>query len=235
MARSKRDEHSLPIESLYNILLKLNDLSLKIEKADYSVETLGPLLGEALHLEIDLRCWTMSLSSRWQYAVIKNSSPPSENDVHFLIHDDSYHVYHDLTISSMWNHYRQTRIIVNQMIRSMALHIFELRKSPECLQMISESTSTINQLVDDVCASVAYHFLFGTLGLSGAIRLPWPLLISAICTDNDSATHAWILQTLDTIVALTGFQQPFGMLQHIRDGSIKGLIPGTQRIIMQAS
>lgn len=83
--------------------------------------------------------------------------------------------------------------------------------------------------------SVASHFLFGTTGLSGAFRLPWPLLISAICTDNNSATHAWILRTLDTIVAMTGFQQPFGMLQHIRDGSIKGLIPGTQRIIMQAS
>ncbi|KAJ5610939.1 hypothetical protein N7510_007658 [Penicillium lagena] len=234
LARSKRDEHSLPIESLYTLLLDLNDLSLKIEKADYSVEALGSLLGEALHLETDLRCWAMSLSPRWQYTVIKNSSLPSENDVRFLVHGDSYHVYHDLTISSMWNHYRQTRIIVSQMIRSMALYICELRESPECRQMVSEFTSTINQLVDDVCASVAYHFLFGTPWLTGAIRLSWPLLISAICTEN-SATHAWILQTFDTIAAMTGFQQPLGMLQRIRDGSIKGLIPGTQRIIMQAS
>ncbi|KAH8653680.1 hypothetical protein BX600DRAFT_440743 [Xylariales sp. PMI_506] len=231
MAEVKRDANTRPIETFYKLLVRLNDLAIRVEEADKSVENLGPLIGEALHLDADLKLWPMSLSRAWHYTIIDASPVPGnrfDRNIYSPTHSEKYHMYHSLKIASIWNFYRQTRIIVNEMIRSMSLRALESQSTPEWQQVVSQSTTAIEQLVDDVCASVAYHFISGTSGLGGAaVRLQWPLFIAALCTDQKSAKYAWILQSLDIIAKTTGYQQVISFLQRLRGGRTRGIIPGS--------
>ncbi|OKL60877.1 hypothetical protein UA08_03736 [Talaromyces atroroseus] len=227
IARSKRDEHHQPIEHLYNILIGLNDLSLEVDDAHLQpdpVRNLESLIQTALHLDADLRSWTMSLGSSWRYTVVENPHSCLQNSP---IHVDKYHVYSDVNIASMWNHYRQTRIVLNEMIKSMSLRLWELQRSPECEQTLYQSSAIIEQVVGDLCASIPYHFTTGEAGFGGTIRLLWPLFIAGNCTGTDSASKEWSLQTLDIIASATGVQQAVGMAQLLRKGDALGIIPRT--------
>ncbi|KAJ5537878.1 C6 zinc finger domain protein [Penicillium frequentans] len=228
VAKARRDENSQPIEHFYNTLIQFNDLATEVNDAShgkYTVENLGRYIGKALRLDADLRSWTMSLGPGWAFTSIQE--PLSQSHTPFYMRGDSYHSYYNVNLASMWNHFRQTRIVLHEMIRVMAVHLYKLRKTSECEQTIIQSVTIINQMVDDICASVRFHFISDQARFGGAIRLLWPLFISANVSHVDSGTKEWIAQTLAMIGKIMGVHLATIMSQLIRKGDSFDMIPGT--------
>ncbi|PWY71242.1 hypothetical protein BO83DRAFT_362616 [Aspergillus eucalypticola CBS 122712] len=229
VARANKDKGSQPMETFCDILIQLHDLSVKVDDAalaDDSIDTLSILVSKALHLDTDLRSWAMSLGPHWQYSVVDTHSNPKSRP-QIPLHSDTYHVYKTVGVVSMWNHYRQTRIIIHEMIRSMALPLWGLQGTSECQQMVLNSIDTIKQMTDDICASVPYHFVSGEVTFTAVVRLLWPLFVAGDCASSDPATKEWIIRTLEHIGNATGIQQALGMAKMLRNGHTRGFIPGT--------
>ncbi|RAH53814.1 hypothetical protein BO85DRAFT_429058 [Aspergillus piperis CBS 112811] len=229
VARANRDQPSLPMETFCDILIQLHDLSIEVDNAvlaDDSIDTLSILICKALHLDTDLRSWAMSLGPHWQYSVVDTHSNLKSRP-QIPLHSDTYHVYKTVGIVSMWNHYRQTRIIIHEMIRSMALRLWGLQGTLECQQIVFDSIDIIKQMTDDICASVPYHFISGEVTFTALVRLLWPLFVAGDCASSDPATKEWIVQTLEHIGNTTGIQQALGMTKMLRNGHTRSFIPGT--------
>lgn len=217
------------METFCDILIQLHDLSIEVDSAvlaDDSIDTLSILICKALHLDTDLRSWAMSLGPHWQYAVVDTHSN-RRSLPQIPLHSDTYHVYKTVGTVSMWNHYRQTRIIIHEMIRSMALRLWGLQGTSECQQIVFDSIDIIKLMTHDICASVPYHFVSGEVTFTAVVRLLWPLFVAGDCASSDPATKEWIVQTLEHIGNTTGIQQALGMAKMLRNGHTRSFIPGT--------
>lgn len=192
-------------------------------------ENLGLFIERCLHIDANLRSWAMSLGPFWKYTVVDGDLPSHLNDhIHFpTVYGGKYHVYQNANIVSMWNHYRQTRIVVNEIIRSMSLRLWEVDMAPECQQTMVQSIAIIEQMADDICASVSYCFKNFRTIFAAALRLLWPLFVAAKSMGTEPTTREWILLTLDRIGNMTGIQQAIRMSQFIRQGTKLPIIPGT--------
>ncbi|PYH91599.1 hypothetical protein BO71DRAFT_359062 [Aspergillus ellipticus CBS 707.79] len=232
LARTKRDEHTQHIETFYSILLQLSTLSIKVDNAHRNpdpIKNLSSLITQSLHIDTALETWATSLGPFWQYTTIDDPrSHFGTTHTYFPLHGDKYHIYHNVHIASLWNQYRQTRVVLNQMIKTMSLRLWTLENqaAPEYQRTVMQSTAVIKQMVVDICDSTPYNFTSGEVGFGGANRLMWPLFIAGNSTERGSATRAWILQTLDVIGRTTGIQQAVGMAQLLRKTTTLSMIPG---------
>ncbi|GKZ28573.1 hypothetical protein AbraIFM66950_009464 [Aspergillus brasiliensis] len=221
-ARTIGDADSQTIEDLYSILIAFNDLSITIKETYNDTGfhgNISPLIKEALALDTDLVSWTSSLGPTWQYTTT-NSPLPISNP---RSHDPEYHIYPNIDTAVYWNHYRQVRIILHEMIQAMCHH----QAIPDSPQLIHESVSINKQLVKDICASVPYFFTSGEAGLGAVARLPWPLYLASDCAGISPHTKTWVAQILDLIATSTGVQQARILSRLVKTGAHGyNLIPG---------
>ncbi|GFN19186.1 Zn(II)2Cys6 transcription factor [Aspergillus tubingensis] len=221
-AKSIGDADSQTMEDFYNILVAYNDLSITI-KETYNTTgfrgNIAPLIQAALDLDANLVSWATSLSPNWQYTTI--NTPLSFSN--FRSHDTESHVYPNIDNAVYWNHYRQARIILHEMIQAMCLH----QASPESPQLMHKSISINKQLAEDICASVPYFFTSGDAALGAVARLPWPLYLASDCAGISPHTKDWIMQILDLIATSTGVQQARILSRMVKMGNHSYmLIPG---------
>ncbi|KAB8265439.1 hypothetical protein BDV32DRAFT_144732 [Aspergillus pseudonomiae] len=229
-ARTLYDTNSQAIDDFYNILIMLNDLSIRIKEAyknDGFRGNIAPLIAQALRLDADMVSWASSLGLAWQFTVASNSPSFSNGGIPVCSYDKVYHVYPSINVAVLWNHYRQARIVLHEMIRTMCLRASERQAMPQSQQIMLNSSAINKQLVKDVCDSVPHFFTSGEAGFGGVARLPWPLFVAADCTDISSNTKDWIAQILDIIATSAGVQQA-RILSHLIKQGHHGfnLIPG---------
>jgi hypothetical protein len=225
LAETKDNQDAGPRERFYRIIVRLNDLSIKVDRAEKSAENLGSLLSEALVLEAELEAWCMSLDDTWSYAIVKRAHASTHEHFCSATGRKTYHTYNSLAIAGMWNFYRQMRIILNEMIRSIADYLLGFQWTYEGEQIVFQSISAMDQLADDICASIDYYFIYGAPGVGGVLRLQLPLFVAALCTDKYSERYTWILQMLDMLATLTGFEQTNSLSQRLRNSSNRGILP----------
>ncbi|RAL03473.1 Zn(II)2Cys6 transcription factor [Aspergillus ibericus CBS 121593] len=230
VARSKRSEHFQPIENFYDLLLRLSEFSLRVDGAHLQpdpVQNLQQLIDEGLLLDADLESWKTSLSPFWWYTIVEDSHPGSELGPNFPQPGGKHHVYYNVNLASMWNHYRQARIVLNEMIRTMSLHLWELQPSSECRQTVYQSLAVMKQMAEDICATLPYHFTSGEAGFGALVRIMWPLFIAGYCKGADAATRGYIMHALDFIGNTAGMQQADHMAQMLREEVTMTMIPGS--------
>lgn len=129
-----------------------------------------------------------------------------------------------------WNHYRQARIVLREMIRTVCLVVSERQAMAVSPCIMIQSIAINKQLAKDVCASVPYFFTSGEAGCGGGTRLPWPLFVAADCADSSPHTKNWIAQILDIIASSAGVQQARGLSHLIKEGHHHfNLIPGRSK------
>jgi hypothetical protein len=223
-AKAYRDSKSLGIENFIDILVRVGDLFVEVEDAytkRNSICDLAFLIRKALHLDTDLVSWALSTDPTWRYEVIE-----APDHTYHSTYSDRYHVYPTVGVASMWNNYRQTRIIVREIIRSMCMRTLELGNSPESQQTMIQSIVINNLMAEDICASVPYHFSSGEVGFGGVFRLLWPLFIAAEYAGSTPRMKDWVFQTLRTIGNTMGIQQALMMSRFVKDGHALDLIPG---------
>ncbi|KAB8219790.1 hypothetical protein BDV33DRAFT_204095 [Aspergillus novoparasiticus] len=232
-ARTFGDTDSQAINDFYDILITFNDLSMTIKEAyknDGFSGNIAPLIGQALRLDADLVSWASSLGLAWQFTVAGNSPSFSSGNIHIRSYDDEYHVYPSINVAVLWNHYRQARIVLHEMIQAMCLNVSEQQAIPESQQIMLKSSTINKQLVKDVCSSVPHFFTSGEAGFGGVARLPWPLFIAADCADISPHRKNWIAQILDIIATSAGVQQALFLSHLIKEGRHGfNLIPGKSK------
>ncbi|RDH29333.1 hypothetical protein BDQ94DRAFT_182352 [Aspergillus welwitschiae] len=227
-AKSVGDADAQTVEDFYDILVTFNDHSIKVKETYNNTGFRGniaPLIKEALDLDADLVSWATSLSPTWQYSTTSTPLPFS----HFRSHDTKYHVYPSIDNAVYWNHYRQARIILHEMVQAMCLH----QATPDSPQIMHQSISINKQLAEDICASVPYFFTSGEAALGAVARLPWPLYLASDCAGVSPQTKDWIMQILDLIATSTGVQQARILSQFVKTGNHSYLlIPGKPKRVV---
>ncbi|PYI00045.1 C6 zinc finger domain protein [Aspergillus ellipticus CBS 707.79] len=232
ISMSKRNEHTRPIETLYGLLIEMSNIAIEVDEAhlhnDLGRQQL--LIEKSLLLDASLQAWTTSLTPAWSYTIIDD--PPSHlpKFTYPPIYDGRYHIYHSVSIVTMWNNYRQTRIVLNEMIRNMALRWLGLQYSPQYQQIVSQSARIIDLMACDICDSVPYYFISGEVGFGSIYRVMWPLFIAGRCAAPGSPAKEWTTHILDQIGNLTGIQQAVGMSQLLRQKNPASVIPGADLV-----
>ncbi|KAJ5811308.1 hypothetical protein N7474_007609 [Penicillium riverlandense] len=223
-AMAYRDSKSRAIENFLDILVRVGDLSVEIDDTYTKRHSIGDpavFIRKALHLDTDLISWALSTDPTWRYEIIE-----APEHTYHSTYSDKYHVYPTVGVASMWNNYRQTRIILHEIIRSMCMRKLELGNSPESQQTMLQSIVINNLMAEDICASVPYHFTSGEVGFGGVFRLLWPLFIAADYAGSTPRMKHWVFQTLRTIGNTMGIQQALMMSLFVKEGHALDLIPG---------
>ncbi|RAL03714.1 uncharacterized protein BO80DRAFT_400779 [Aspergillus ibericus CBS 121593] len=228
VARSKRDEHVRPIETLYNMLIELNDIAIAVDAAHLQndLETQQWLIERCLLLDARLQAWTTWLSPAWSYKVIDDPRAHLPKCTYPPIYHNRYHIYSGVSIATMWNNYRQTRIVLNEMIRLMALRRWRLQDLPQYQPIVAQAAGIIEHMAGEICDSIPYYFISGEVGFGSLYRVLWPLFIAGRCAAAASPAKAWATQILDLIGNMTGIQQAIGMAQLLKQGKPASVIPG---------
>ena len=225
-ASAYRDSKSQVMDIFYDILTQVGDLSTTISDSSTQDPSLGNpavFIQKALHLDAALVSWAISIDPTWRYTVLVTPPPLHTNEhddqTYRFVYGSTYHAYPALALASVWNTYRLTRIILCKIIGSSCKSILKRGTFPEKRLTALESVTIINQMAEDICASVPYHFNSDETAVGGLLRLLWPLFIASDCVESEPRMKNWILQTLDRIGHTTGIQQALMMSQLSREGN----------------
>lgn len=111
---------------------------------------------------------------------------------------DSYHIYHSISASTIWNNYRSARIITQELIIDTIKDLEALTNdnisSPQRNFLANQARQTVLQLVEDICASVPY-----ILGME--IEVPEHLKVSSL---GASIVHGADMRTNLSSFQITG-------------------------------
>ena len=171
---------------------------------------LSTLVESCRGLEIELGVWATSIRA---YSTVVSTSNPEE------ICEGYYHIYKDIRNAYIWNCYRCTRIMINELL------VFNLQPLPNASILVSSSyfiaeyrrsVSCIQQLLSDIFASVPFHLGLpepdaGSAPFVGGLLLIWPLYMSASTRFATKQTRKWAIRRLVHIGHNIGIQQALAL------------------------
>ncbi|KAF2457650.1 hypothetical protein BDY21DRAFT_285624 [Lineolata rhizophorae] len=179
------------------------------------------LLEEARNVDADLENWWATLPPNWHYKV---QSVNTEMPANLATADQwpgPVHIYEDIFLTNIVNDYRVTRIFCQMVIRSCAAWVLQARPSDELFTAYNDfGAFLIQQMVDEICASVPYHMHVGlrmramatgqeesaTKALGGYF-LVWPLYVSANTDCISDKQREWLWGRLFNIGRTFGLRQ----------------------------
>lgn len=123
------------------------------------------MLQQLIDIDEEFGDWENSLDGLWCYKTERAPHLPPA-----AVFEGEYHDYHDMWVARMWNHYRWSRILLNQLILDMSSKntvsgqqlLISAEGRRECLK-------TIRRLARDILASTPSHWRHPLLGDSAAI------------------------------------------------------------------
>jgi hypothetical protein len=175
-------------------------------------------IDSALIFEYELRDWEDSLPENWTFAV-KGSV------THQGTFYGQYHVYKDPWVSRIFNHYRWTRLLANEIILST---ISSLRwPTPEDLILRQQSLDTISCMAVEICTGVASHEAISQRGLAtndpshipslnGIFMMLFPLAVAGGAAGAPDHAHDWVITTLEQIGRSMGIQRAIEMIPQLK-------------------
>ncbi|KAJ5606209.1 C6 zinc finger domain protein [Penicillium lagena] len=208
------------IENFFDILVQVSNLSAEIRATASKSSSIGnpaPFIQKAFQLDIDLVSWATSVNSASRYTTVSAPSTKKHDYEHRSVYGESYHVYPNVGIASMWTNYRLTRIIIHEIIGSIYARLLKSGGLPEDRLMALRSIAISRQMAEDICASVPYHFDSGDVAVGSVFRLIWPLFVASDCVGTVPTMKRWIVQTLEKIGHSTGIQQALTMARLVRE------------------
>ena len=109
------------------------------------------ILDRARDVDADLERWSNSLIDHWQYTPKSSKSWPTT-----FAYQDRCDTYYDVQIAAVWNCYRRARVILLELISSVATMLDEKKFATVRKSAIIEAML----MADDICASLP--FILGT-------------------------------------------------------------------------
>jgi hypothetical protein len=137
---------------------------------DGTIKDSSEIIRAALTMDAEFMALFINVPAQWNYTTVKVPTVDGKS-VSELVWGENYHIYHNLTSSSMWNNYRSCRILLHELIidtvntmDSSATDGTGLRQR----QILTEQSRQVaRQLVEDICASAPFHFGLGIEDLCG--------------------------------------------------------------------
>ena len=178
------------------------------------------VIREALKINKDLESWERRQHGAWSVAEehADDFFPPE------AVFDGCYHVYDNTYIARVWNHYRWTRIMANQMLLEAADH-FPASSAPLIPDgQQPRSLECIRRLARDTLVSVPTHYRHpqlqparwkhfdrtkdgAGLGTPGIPTMLFELKVVGCAPGVPDAYRAWALEMLETVYRDTGMFQ----------------------------
>ncbi|KAJ5219323.1 uncharacterized protein N7498_001422 [Penicillium cinerascens] len=125
-----------------------------------SITEPSEILRTALTIDAELMSLFINVPHPWNYKTVKIPMFDGE-PLTKAVWGDSYHVYHSLTASSIWNNYRSARIIIHELIIDTVNDLessgYDENGRQQRSNLAGQSRQIAHQLVEDICASVPFH------------------------------------------------------------------------------
>ena len=190
-----------------------------IPNRECSQDELRVISKEAHDLNCSLLQWAANIPKNGMFTTQTVPGWPSEFGN--ISYHGTMHVYPDLQCAATWNRYRGARLVTNAIIL-LASVASDKAGGYICQESLTErdmAFSTIRDLVDDICASVAFHFgepddsileklakIRGnsTSSAQQVFPLVFPLLISAHVPGLSVNQRSWIKDQLMLVSKVTG-------------------------------
>ncbi|KAJ5493549.1 hypothetical protein N7463_009636 [Penicillium fimorum] len=169
-ARQYRDPDDQMIDDISRVVTQLTNFCAALK--DGSVTQPSEVIRRTLNLDAELMSILLTAPPSWGYKTVKVPLVDGE-PVTRTVWGDSYHVYRNLSVSSVWNNARSARLMMHEMLLD-AVKLLE-NSSPGSSSLhqqqitASQSRQIAHQLVDDICASVPFH-----LGMGMEDTYDWP-------------------------------------------------------------
>ncbi|OQD99737.1 hypothetical protein PENVUL_c061G02150 [Penicillium vulpinum] len=179
----------LPGVGLVDILIRFTkfDAYLHYQKIDART-----VVDSALLFEYELCKWETHLPPYWSFTV-------KESNAYEHTYRGQYHVYKDIWVSKVLNHYRWARVLVNETIVSLISRMAQPTAN-NVLQR-QQALDTISRMAVDICAGAASQEAITGQGVSedpshtpllnGTFMLLFPLGVAGGAAGTPDEVHEW--------------------------------------------
>lgn len=192
-----------PAINLLSLVMRFVQLSASIRNGKQS--NLSLIIEEILLLDSELEVWEENLPVEWHYSV-----PPAVSHSNSSLYG-SYHQYQDLRTAQMYNHYRWSRIMVNDLFLAFVIKCRLVEHSSK----IRKCLSTISRIAEDTCSSISSlnerqnmeRLTYRESGLLSRIfPMMWPLAVAGGGAGVSTKLYEWVLKTLENLWVTMGIQ-----------------------------
>ncbi|KAJ5319866.1 hypothetical protein PENANT_c026G04694 [Penicillium antarcticum] len=207
----------VPAVKLVDILIRFMKFDVSLRERDHDPRTVAT---SASLFEIEFRDWETSLPENWSF-ITKYTDEPDDRQYTFY---GQYHVYRDLWVSRVFNHYRWGRVLVNELILSQ---ISSMRwPTVDDFVQRQQAMDTISCMAIGICAGAASQEVHSQRGavveypshvpqLNGIFMLLFPLAVAGAAGVPDEI-HDWVIARLERIGRIMGIQQAIEMIPHLK-------------------
>ncbi|KAG0160686.1 hypothetical protein PDIDSM_8216 [Penicillium digitatum] len=199
----------------------LVDILVRFTKFDAYVHHHKPdaraVVDSALLFEDELHEWETHLPRDWSFIV-------KESNTCEYTFNGRYHIYKDLWISRIFNHYRWARLLVNETIVCQISKM--ARPTANDVIQRQQSLDTISVMATDICAGAASQEAISAQGvaedpshiplLNGTFMLLFPLGVAGGTAGIPDEVHDWVVGTLERIGCTMGIRRAFEMIPQLK-------------------
>jgi hypothetical protein len=187
------------------------------------------MIREALEISEDLESWARRQESLWAFTEerVDDYFPPE------AVFDGCYHVYDNTYFARVWNHYRWSHIMVNQMLLESSDRFPATSAPLVTAEQQQRSLATIRRLARDTLVSVPTHYRHPTLqrahwdyfdktgrgaaiGIAGVPTMLFQVKVTCCAPGVPDRYRAWALGILETAYRDTGMFQANALAGFVR-------------------
>lgn len=223
----RRDPYSRHFGSLVcetcHLLAGADDILRQAALGPVQMTALIDIIDAGTILDEKLTTWSKQASGFYEYTKMEAPCPSPPSTPFALQTPPSIHLYSSTTMGGLWNQYRCMRILLLECLQRLSSRLRESTAwEPSPLdtgnsEAIDRIPKEVEDLVDDVCASVPY--LLGEVDQEGNLRQPqqkkaiggfmllWPLRLIVIKGLGTSLQRNWIVKRLCYIRNVLGIYQ----------------------------
>ena len=187
------------------------------------VTALKEIIDAGTILDKKMTAWSKEASGYYEYTKMEAPNPSPPNTPLDLQKSPSIQLYSSATMAALWNQYRCMRILVLECLQKVSSRQRENTAwEPSPLdtgnsEAIDRIPQEIENLIDDVCASVPY--LLGEVDQEGNLRQPqqkkaiggfmllWPLRLIVLKGLGTTVQRNWMVKRLSYIRNVLGIYQ----------------------------
>ncbi|KAL1963579.1 hypothetical protein VTN77DRAFT_8024 [Rasamsonia byssochlamydoides] len=220
-AASQMSPVAVCADRLTQVIAKL--CNLRVDIHNQVIVDSAEILSIAFAIDSELEAFVSDLPPNFSYTIgTRIDGRPFRVSEHYDLspYNGYFHIYESLWMCNIWNNYRSSRILVNELIlaglRSLAARAVPVSKSSVFRDQCRSIRDLVRQLAADICCTVPY--LFGVVdsekeevqnasiikSTAGGFTLLFPLYVAASVDGYLSPTYTWVVNCFTIIARAVG-------------------------------
>ncbi|MCJ1283992.1 hypothetical protein MMC26_003323 [Xylographa opegraphella] len=201
-SREHQFKCDLPAWGLASIVSRFVNLRASIKNHELAKPI--SIFSKMAALEADLANWVKELPAEWAFTT---TDLTKDADIMF---EGPYHVYRNIWVAILWNHYRSIRIMANDILLDFLDQLSSLpldENSGISQKRRCQSVGIVSRLATDICHSIPFLLNHNGMAtetkltptLTGVFTILWPLKVAASTSDASEALYQWARSLLQDI------------------------------------